>query len=298
MPQEPETERAIPGHASALVAPLSVVVLGSGGPAAAGRASSGYVVLVDGVARLLVDAGSGIFARLGEAKLDPANLDSVFLTHLHVDHAAELPSVFKARAMVSQGPIHFSVYGPSGYGVYPSTSRFVRLLSDAGGAFAYQRSFQTTETISVLDLPIDLNAPMREVHAQDDVFVREIATRHGDCPANAYRITSRGASVVFSGDFDPSSLPNLTRLALGADLLVCTCDVLDPPGSSAGLYALHTPPRQIGELATNAGVRVLLLSHLSPPVARAQDQVRASISRVYEGQIRFATDLMHVGVGG
>lgn len=294
MRQKPEHEQAASDHTSAFAAPLSVLVLGSGGPAATGRASSGYLVLIDGEARLLVDAGSGIFTRLGEAQVNLARLDTIFLTHLHIDHSAELPSVFKARAMVSQEPIHFSVSGPLGHGVYPSTSQFVHLLFDAGGAFAYQKSFQTTETISVVDLPIDLDAPVREVYVHDNMIVQAIATRHGDTPANAYRITYQGASIVFSGDFDPSSLPNLTRLAQGANLFICTCGVLDPPGSPAELYALHTPPRQIGELAAAAGVHVLLLSHLSPYIVQAQEQVRQSIRRAYTGEIYFATDLMHV----
>jgi ribonuclease BN (tRNA processing enzyme) len=287
-------EHIIAGDAPALPEPLSVIVLGSGGPAAAGRASSGYLVLVDGECRILVDAGSGIFTRLGEAEVDISRLDTVFLTHLHIDHAAELPSIFKARAMVSQEPIHFSVYGPLGKGVYPSTSQLVHLLFDSGGAFAYQKTFQTTEAISVMDLPIDLNATVREIYVRDNVVVQAIATKHGDAPANAYRINYQGASIVFSGDFDPSSLPNLTQLAHGANLFICTCDVLDPPGSPTPLYALHTPPQQIGDLAAAAEVQVLLLSHLSPPITKAQDQVRQSIHHAYKGEVEFATDLMQV----
>jgi ribonuclease BN (tRNA processing enzyme) len=294
MIHRPDQGNASADFAPAGATPLSVVVLGSGGPAAAGRASSGFVVLVDGEARLLVDAGSGVFVRLGEAKIDLARLDTIVLTHLHIDHAAELPSVFLARALVSEGPIQFTVYGPLGRGEYPSTSQFVHLLFDHGGAFAYQRSFQTTETISSVDLPIDLDAPVRTISARDDVVVQAVATSHGDAPANAYRINYQGASIAFSGDFDPTSLPNLTRLAQGAYLLICTCDVLDPPGSPAALYALHTPPRQIGELAAAAGVQELLLSHLSPPIAAAEDQVRQSIRRAYRGELQFATDLMQI----
>ena len=243
-----------------------------------------------------MDAGSGIFTRLGEAEVNISRLDTVFLTHLHIDHSAELPSIFKARAMVSQEAIHFSVFGPLGRGVYPSTSQVVHLLFDSGGAFAYQKSFQTTETISVVDMPIDLHTTVRDIYVRDNVVVQAIATKHGDTPANAYRINYKGASIVFSGDFDPSSLPNLTQLAQGANLFICTCDVLDPPGSPTPLYALHTPPQQIGELAAAAGVQVLLLSHLSPPIAKAQDQVRRSIRRAYKGEVEFATDLMHVKV--
>src|SRR5262249_29638438 len=48
-----------------MTAPLELVVLGSGGPGATGRAASCYLVFIDGEARILVDAGPGAFARLG-----------------------------------------------------------------------------------------------------------------------------------------------------------------------------------------------------------------------------------------
>ena len=42
---------------------VSLQVLGSGGPFGAGRASAGYLVWVDGVSRIMVDAGGGTFVR-------------------------------------------------------------------------------------------------------------------------------------------------------------------------------------------------------------------------------------------
>ena len=60
--------------------PLELMVLGSGGPGAVGRAASCYLVLIDGKPRILVDAGPGAFARLGEAKLSLSDTDIVLLT--------------------------------------------------------------------------------------------------------------------------------------------------------------------------------------------------------------------------
>ncbi len=94
--------------------PLELLVLGSGGPGAAGRAASSYLVFVDGDARILVDAGPGSFARLGEAKASLSDTDIVLLTHLHIDHAGEIPGLFKARAVSGSGPIVFNVWGPHG----------------------------------------------------------------------------------------------------------------------------------------------------------------------------------------
>src|SRR5258708_10721309 len=141
---------------------------------------------------------------------------------------------------------------------------------------------------------MSLTIQVLKCDACDYVVDMVIAPTVAVTPANAYRINYQGDSIVFSGDFDPSSLPNLTQLAQGANLFICTCDVLDPPGSPTPLYVLHTPPQQIGALAAAAGVRFLLLSHLSPPIAKAQDQVRQSICRAYKSEVQFATDLMHV----
>jgi len=53
--------------------------------------------------------------------------------------------VLKARAMVSQQPPAFRVYGPAALWDYPTTTRFMHLLFDPGGAFAYQKTFGSPE---------------------------------------------------------------------------------------------------------------------------------------------------------
>jgi glyoxylase-like metal-dependent hydrolase (beta-lactamase superfamily II) len=82
----------IPSKAFAVcTAPVAVQVLGSGGPDSNdARASSGYLLWLDGEARLLVDAGGGVFLRFGEAK---ARFESLDVTHLHVDHVSDLAAL-------------------------------------------------------------------------------------------------------------------------------------------------------------------------------------------------------------
>jgi ribonuclease BN (tRNA processing enzyme) len=284
--------------ASSQKAPLEVVVLGSGGPRAFGRAGSSYIVMVDGTPRILVDAGPGAFLRIGELDLDLSGVDMVLLTHLHIDHSADLTAFFNARALTSDGPITYRVFGPDGAGLFPKTSRFVDLLVGDGGAFAYQKTFGAAESFAVKDLAIDLDSAQTRILDDKGVMIDEIATHHGDCPSIAYRITYRGVSVVFSGDMDASALPNLVRLAKNADLLIFNCAVLDPPDSPEQLYELHTPPRKIGEAARQSGVKSLLLSHIAPDVESRPTAVRNSIRASYAGPIGFATDRLRVKVGG
>jgi ribonuclease BN (tRNA processing enzyme) len=71
--------------------------------------------------------------------------------------------------------------------------------------------------------------------------------------------------------------------------------VLDPPGSPAELYTRHTPPRKIGEAAQGAGVKFLLLSHISPAVEEKQQEGLRSIRKSYKGNLKFAHDGTRVG---
>jgi ribonuclease BN (tRNA processing enzyme) len=280
---------------------LELLVLGSGGPGAEGRASSSYVLFVDGAPRILVDSGPGSFARLGEAHVDLGALDVVLLTHLHVDHAAELPGIVMARAVSIGHPIHFDVFGPGGHPArgdvpsFPSTRRFMELLFGADGAFAYLEDFSAPVSFTVTDLPRSARFDQTEViYERGNVAIHALQGHHDDAPAIIYRVDVGGRSVVFSGDIDAQGLPALERIARGADLLVFDAVVLDPPGSPPILYTLHSPPKVLGEIAARDHIGSLLLSHLSPAVDENRGAVTASIGTHYLGHVVFASDGLRV----
>ncbi len=282
--------------------PLELVVLGSGGPGATGRAGAGYLVLVDGVPRILVDAGPGTFARLGEARLSLADTDVVLLTHLHVDHSGELAGLFKARAVSSRRPIDFQVFGPSGHvgqdgeATFPATSRFIELLFGADGAYSYLRDFAAPMTIHATDLDASAVAARvpKRVYSEHGLDISAVAGHHGDAPAVIYRVDYHDESITFSGDIDAMGIENLRSMARHTGLLVFNCVVLDPPGSPPVLYTLHTPPMTIGVVAADSGANELLLSHLSPSVEENKDKVGASIRTHYKGPMAFAEDGMRI----
>jgi ribonuclease BN (tRNA processing enzyme) len=293
--------RAPAENAGSAASSVELLVLGSGGPGAEGRASSSYVLFVEGTPRILIDAGPGSFARLGEAHVDLEALDVVLLTHLHVDHAAELPGIVKARAVATSHPIHFDVFGPDGRPAhgdvpsFPSTRRFIEILFGRDGAFAYLKDFAAPVSFTVTDLPRTAHAVEPEViYEHGNVAIRALRGHHDDAPAVIYRVDVGGRSIVFSGDIDAQGLPALESIARGADLLVFDAVVLDPPGSPAILYSLHSSPQAIGELAARDHIGRLLLSHLSPAVDENRKAVTASIATHYAGPVAFASDGLRV----
>jgi ribonuclease BN (tRNA processing enzyme) len=278
---------------------LELLVLGSGGPGATGRAGSCYAVLVDGVARILVDAGPGSFVRVGESKLSLAKTDIILLTHLHADHAGELPGLLKARAVSVRGSIQFNIFGPDGHtghqgeASFPSTRRFVDQLFGPRGAFGYLPSFSAPVSFKTTNVPVMAGAGAEQpktIYSADGLRITAAAGHHRDAPAVVYRVDYGGKSITFSGDVDAAGLGALRQLATGSDLLVFNSVVLDPPGSPPVLYTLHSPPKAIGELARDAQVGKLLLSHLSPSTENHSEAVAASIAQSFTGPVEFASD--------
>lgn len=277
---------------------LELLVLGSGGPRSFGRASTSYVVLIDGTPRILVDAGPGAFFEAGKLGIDLSKLDVVLLTHLHIDHSGDIPAIFLDRALTADQPIRFRVFGPQGGGLFPSTTQFLKLLFDPGGVYEYEKTFGADETIDGVDLPTAPDSPEKEILSEGNLSVREVATHHGDCPSIGYRVDYEKASVTFSGDMDASALPKIQRLALDTDLLVFHVGVLDPPNSPKILYTLHTPPKQIGQAAREARAKHLLLSHISPAIEEQRAEVMRSIANSYKQDVEFAHDGQRIPVLG
>lgn len=286
---------------------LTLVVLGSGGPGAAGRAGASFVVLVDGEPRILVDAGGGSFVRLGEAKLNLRNLDIVLLTHLHVDHTADLPAIVKARAVSQRVDLDFHVFGPAasvGQGPsilprFPATSTFIDRYFGKYGLYPYLTHFVRDIRFHVEDVALE-HGSMRSsghvIYKEGDLSIRAAVGHHGDAPAVLYRIDYRGRSITFSGDADDHAHDALARLAMCTDLLVFNAVILDPPQPSASRNFFHSTPRDIGRVATRAGVGRLLLAHIPQDVERSARAVRASISSQYPGPVEFAGDGMIVSL--
>ncbi len=272
-------------------APLELVVLGSGGPRSTGRGSSAYAVLVDGVPRVLIDAGPGAAVTWGALGLDFEALDVYLLTHLHIDHAGDVPGLFKSRDLSFSQPLRFRVFGPTAGADYPATTAFLATLFGRAGAFAYLEGFRNELTLEPHDVAPSTTPQV--VFEEDGLRVLAVTVDHANVPALAFRVEANGRSVVVSGDL-ASTNDNLVALARGADVLVYDTTVLDPPAAPPVLYTLHTAPRRIGEVAAQAAVGQLVLSHLTPVVEASSDAVLRSVRASYTGPVRFAEDCQRV----
>jgi ribonuclease BN (tRNA processing enzyme) len=138
------------------------------------------------------------------------------------------------------------------------------------------------------------------VFEDDRVRVSAVLVPHGPVfPSFAYRFDTARGSVVFSGDTRYSE--NVVRIAQGADVLVHEVIDLDlirrfghvTPDLMTHLENSHTTTSQVGQVATEAGVGQLVLTHLVPSNPRQiPDPVwHAQVSAHFRGAVHVGNDL-------
>ncbi len=265
-------------------------VLGSGGPELDdGRASSGYVIWVDGKARILVDMGSGSLSRFEQSGATINDLDVILLSHLHVDHSNDLPVLVKA-SFFSGRDRDLSVYGPTGNPLMPSTTSFVGLLFGPEGAYRYLSDYlDGTESYRIVPHDVSANGKIQQVVLDDSRYrITAVPVHHGPIPALAWRVQVDEKVIVFSGDMNNDN-NTLTGLALKADLLVAHHAV--PEGATGVARNLHMPPSVIGHIAASAGVTQLVLSHRMNRTLGRETESGQYIRESYQGPMQFADDM-------
>ena len=269
---------------------VQVQVLGSGGPELSDRrASSSYLIWKDGKAKLLVDLGSGSMFQLERTQANINDIEVVLLTHLHVDHSADLPALIKA-SFFSERDQDLTLIGPDANHLMPSTTAFVSLLFGEQGAYRYLNSYLNgRDRYQILPKNVSLSVlKPTNVYRSNNVTIDAVAVHHGPIPAMAWRVAIGEKKLVFSGDTS-NSTHHLSLLAKGADLLVAHHAI---PESSQGVARnLHMPPSVIGKLAHSAQVTQLILSHHMNRSQKELANANTLIKQQYQGAVHFANDL-------
>jgi len=274
---------------------VALQMLGTRGPELLdGRASTGYLVWLDGKARVIVDAGPGSAQRFEQSGARYEDVELVLFTHFHVDHSGDFPAYIKGGFFTDRTAT-LNVIGPSGNELVPSANEFVeRLFSAKNGVWPYLDSFidsaapsrykvkTTTVPWSIDDLAV------KQVYRSGDFTVSAVAVHHGAFPALGYRVEAGGCTLAFTGDMS-GRLGRMPELARDADILVAHNAV---PEDATGVAALlHMKPSYIGELAAAAQVKNLLLTHLMARTLGREQETIALIRKKYGGPVEFPADL-------
>ena len=280
-----------------IFASTQLVILGSGTPNPnPERGGSAYAVIVDNTP-YLVDFGPGAvrsFAALmpawggGMKEMDVTKIEHAFLTHIHSDHTTGLSDLLLTPWIMGREN-KLNLYGPKGL------EKMAESLLDA---YADDIDYRVngTQPSNGTGYQFNFTELADGVVFQDrNLKVEAFKVNHGDFEdAYGFRFTSKDKVIVFSGDTGPSK--SLERYAKDADILV------HEVYSNAGFLKKtkdwqiyhrghHTSTYEVGEIASRAKPKLLVLSHILFWGADERD-ILEETRRTFSGNIKIAEDLM------
>jgi len=277
------------------------------------RAQTSNALIVNGVP-YIVDAGDGVTRRLTRAKIAFRDIDTIFITHPHSDHTSGLPALLTVQYdSLRTKPVN--VYGP------PGTEETVKGILPFLDVNAEVRMGDATRTVLASRVFSGHNKEPGAIFQDANIKVTAVENSHFHFPPGspaygkyrsyALRFDTADRSIVFTGDTGPSDA--VSALAKGADLLVSEVNSVEEVKTwliQIGRWQVMTPkqqeevirhmieehvtPEQVGEMAARAGVKTVVLTHLSPSADPKDEYERfvVLVKKYFSGQVLVAKDLM------
>jgi ribonuclease Z len=295
---------------------MKITFLGTGAALAdPDRCQSSILLTLDNGRHYLFDCGEGATRQMVRANVNPADVNWVFLSHLHFDHICGLP-FFVLSSWIFNRVGAPKVFGPKG------TRNYVDHLFTEGAFkvdFTARSQYKLRKGNTEAMKPEVTEVAPGLIYQDEDIKVYADWVAHIPreiCECFGVRVEAEGKVLAFSGDTAPCE--SMVQLARDADLLIHECTFPESfiehrRKSGVGTFA-HTSPTELGKLATRAGVKSLGATHFghfdstSPVIKRAAgahlpvdemgphqlDIVAKDIRSFYSGPLSLAHDLMRI----
>ena len=291
----------------------SLIILGtSAGPSLTpGRAQTSHLLTVNGT-YYVVDAGDGVARRMARAGAEVRNVGIIFLTHHHDDHTAGLGTLM-SLAWDGHRSEPINVYGP------PRTKELVDATVQLCSISADIRIADGGRSIPLDQMFYGHDVGVGEIYQDDNIRVYATENTHfsfhqggaaGRFKSYSYRFETPDRVIAFTGD--TGFTPAVTELAADADILVTetsSCDdrkskmiqdgrwqamsEVEQEGIMRQAAMGHMDLDKIGMLATQAGVKKVVLSHLTQRANSSDYEPWAEeVRKHYVGEVIVAEDLM------
>jgi ribonuclease Z len=240
--------------------------------------------------------------------LNASSINALFLTHYHSDHISDLGELMLQHWSNSGVTEPLQIYGP------PGVEEVV-----AGFLAAYQldRGYRIDHHGADTMPPSGFGGVAHTFDLGNDLMSSEVVYEAGDVqviafnvdhppvvPAVGFRVNYKDRSVVITGDTIYSD--SLIQHSMGADLLVSDSlnhkmsQMVADAGADADnnlssvaedIQESHIRPEEAAVVAKEAGVPVLMITHVLPPVP---DFLRRPFLRdarsIYDGHLQMAND--------
>jgi len=300
---------------------LTVTFLGTAGSLPTPERSPSAVLINREGKLILFDCGEGTQRQMMRAKTGMMRLDYIFITHHHADHILGIPGLLETMAFQGRkdpvtiaGPVRTAeVVGLFDRLCYYSRKFPVRALELEAGDIVRMDGYEVEAVRTAHSVP-SLGYCLRE-DERPGRFNRARATELGVPPGPLFGRLQRGETVevesgktvrpedvmgpsragrkvVYTGDSRPTM--EIEEASRGADLLIHDGS-LDDKMADWAMETMHSTAGEAAELARRAGVRRLVLTHISSRYSDDVGPLLADARRHFQ-EVLVAEDLMKIEI--
>lgn len=299
---------------------LRIIFLGTGGSLPTRNRNPSAVLVNRKGELILFDCGEGTQQQMMRAKTGMMSLSSIFISHFHADHFLGIPGLIQTMSFMGRKE-PLTIYGPEntkeftelfkalGYFNLKYEIRGVQLKPDEivdKGEYVIQ-ALETDHSIpsfgyaliekprpgrfnreKAIELGISPGPLFSKLQRGNSIEIDGKIIR----PEDVMGISRSGRTIVYSGDTRPCE--SVLEASRGADLLIHDGSFADEMADWAE-ESKHSTAGEVAALAKEAGVRKLILTHISSRYTDDSEPVLSDSKKIFENVI-IAEDLMEVEV--
>lgn len=299
---------------------LRIIFLGTGGSLPTRNRNPSAVLVNRKGELILFDCGEGTQQQMMRAKTGMMSLSSIFISHFHADHFLGIPGLIQTMSFMGRKE-PLTIYGPE------NTKEFTELFKALGyfnlkyeirgvqlkpgeivdkGEYVIQ-ALETDHSIpsfgyaliekprpgrfnreKAIELGISPGPLFSKLQRGNSIEIDGKMIR----PEDVMGVSRSGRTIVYSGDTRPCE--SVLEASRGADLLIHDGSFADEMADWAE-ESKHSTAGEVAALAKEAGVRKLILTHISSRYTDDSEPVLSDSKKIFENVI-IAEDLMEVEV--